>query len=161
VSIARSQYCVAYQHSTIGALTTMDPCRPTTTTTMNNNKNIWVTHCRRIWSHTNTLAYFTRSCAHERTCLSTVTLSTGWIMTLFTSLDTLPLGAVQCLWDRFLCSDNGWKVVHRCERVGVVCVCGCALVGDSQPRLHACTHSAARSSRAGACWLCSRGSKSS
>lgn len=55
--------------------------------------------------------------------------STGWIMTLFTSLDTLPLGAVQCLWDRFLCSDNGWKVVHRCEPAGG---CWFALVCVSQ-----------------------------
>ena len=35
----------------------------------------------------------------------------GWYMTLFTSLDTLPLSTVVAFWDLFLI--DGWKALHR------------------------------------------------
>jgi hypothetical protein len=38
--------------------------------------------------------------------------ASGWFMTCFTNLDTLPLHVVECIWDHFLI--DGWKVIMRC-----------------------------------------------
>ena len=75
----------------------------------------------------------------------------GWVMTLFSSLDCLPLPLCAALWDSFLL--NGWKALWRCvltlmdgaatplvahsDLAGVVQVSGAARRGAAQSSLAA------------------------